>query len=161
MVGIQGGQHLPQLLHRFEEIVRAVDLVDVAGFRMADDESRAVDPPRLPALTAHDAFGVVLGLEVGMAQFLGFLEHVLAKNAVVEPCGGDRAHLVKAAGLHDLDKLDRVACALAVGDSLRFRGRGEVVKGGKVEQMLDRALEFLVLRRQGRAAVLPGRLRSQ
>ena len=91
-------QRVAQLLQRLEEVVRAVDLVDVAGLRVADDEARPVDPERPLAVLAHDAFGIVLGPEVRMVEVLGLLEHVLAEDAVVEAGGGDRAHVMEAAG---------------------------------------------------------------
>ena len=51
-----GRQDLAHFLERLEEVVRPVDLVDVAGLRMADDESGAVDAKRPLAFAAHDAF---------------------------------------------------------------------------------------------------------
>ena len=44
------GQPVAQLLDRLEEVVRPVDLVHLAGLRVADDDGRAVDPPRDRAL---------------------------------------------------------------------------------------------------------------
>ena len=105
---------------RLEEVVRAVDLVDVAGLRVADDEARPVDAERPLAFAAHDAFGIVLGLEVRMVELLRLLEHVLAEHAVVEAGGGDRAHVMEAARVDGVGELDRVARALDVGDLLRF-----------------------------------------
>src|SRR4029077_7522012 len=65
-----GREHLAHPLNQLEEVVRAVDLVDVARPRMPDDEAGPVDPPRSIAFLAHDAFGIVLGLEVRMIELL-------------------------------------------------------------------------------------------
>ena len=40
-----GGQHPPRPLQQLEEVVGAVDLVDLAGPRVADDDPRPVDAP--------------------------------------------------------------------------------------------------------------------
>ena len=64
---------------------------------------------------------IVLGLEIRMVEILGLVEHVLAKDAVVEAGGGDRAHVVEAAGADRLRELDRVARAVDVGRAAALR----------------------------------------
>ena len=146
-------QSVAHLLERLEEVVRAVDLVDLAGLRVADHDARAVDPPRAPAFAAHDALGIVLGPEVGMIELLGLLEHVLAEHAVVEPRGGDRAHVVEAAGACTASAnctAWRVPSTLAT--CCVFGAGREVVDRGEMEEVLDLALELLAGRRRRRRA---------
>ena len=132
-----GRQHLAHPLNQLEEVVRTVDLVDVTGARMPDDEPGPVDPPRPLAFLAYDAFGIVLGPEVWVIELLGFLEHVLAKRAFIETGGGDRAHIVEAACLHGLRELDHVPRAFDVGPLLVFGARREIVDRGEVKDVLD------------------------
>ncbi len=114
-----GGQHPARLLQQLEHVIGAVDLVDLAGARVADDDSGPVDAPGPARLLADDPLGLVLGAEVGMGvELFGLLEHVLAPLAAVEAGGGDRADLVEAAGLDRAGEFDRVAGALDVGDLL-------------------------------------------
>src|SRR3546814_14772540 len=61
-------------------VVRPVDLVHLAGLRMADHHARAVDAPLDALLLAHQSFGVMLGAQVGIVQALGLVEHVLAED---------------------------------------------------------------------------------
>ena len=93
-------------------------------------------------LAAHDALGVVLGLEVRMVEVFGLLEHVFAKRAVVEPRGGDRAHVMETSRLDRLGKPHRVLRSVDVGDLLLLGARLEVVDRGEVEQVVDLALEL-------------------
>src|SRR5947199_9299340 len=92
-------QHVAHLLNGLEEVVRAIDLVDVARLRMSDHETGTVDSPRPLAFVAHDSLGQVLGAKVRVIEILGFLEHVLAKHAVVETRGGDGADVMEAPDL--------------------------------------------------------------
>ena len=87
-------QHCAHLLDELEEVIRSVDLVDVTGLRIADDEARAVDAERPLAFLAHDSLRIMLGLEVGVIEVLGFVEHVLAEHAVVEAGRRDGTHVV-------------------------------------------------------------------
>ena len=65
------GRHgVAQLLDQLEEVVGAVDLVDLAGRRIADDDARPVDPPRDRGLRPHEAFALVLGAEIRVRQVL-------------------------------------------------------------------------------------------
>src|SRR4051794_5886868 len=54
----------PPPLQALEEVVRAVDLVDLTAARVADDDPRPVDPPGTLALVADQPLGLVLGAEV-------------------------------------------------------------------------------------------------
>jgi hypothetical protein len=88
-------------------------------------------------------FGIVLGLEVRMVEVFGLLEHVLAKDAVVESGGGDGTHVVEAACRQRLRALHRVPRAIDVGRLLVFSACLQVIYGGEVEEVLDLALELL------------------
>ena len=135
-VGSHEGSDAPRPLQRLEEVVGPVDLVDLAGARVADHDPRPVDPPGPRALLADQPLGLVLGAEVGVGvEPFGLVEHVLAPDALVEAGGGDRADVVEAAGLERAGKLDRVAGALDVGDPLRLRVDGDVVDRGEVEEV--------------------------
>ena len=136
-------QHLAQFLDQFEEVVRTVDLVDVAGLRMADDEAGAIDAPRPLAFFADDPFRHVLGPEVRMIEVLGFLEHVFSKDAVVEAGGRDRTHMVEASGLNALREFDGVARAVDVGSLLILGAGGKVVDRCQVEKVLHLPFESL------------------
>jgi hypothetical protein len=76
-----GGEHLAHFLDQLEEVVGPVDLVHFAGARVADNDRRAEDAPGNLALLADDAFGVVLGAEVGVVEVFRFVEHVFAKQS--------------------------------------------------------------------------------
>ena len=137
-----GRQHPPRLLQQLEAVVGPVDLVDLAGARVADDDPRPVDPPGPRAFLAHDPLGLVLGAEVGMGvEVFGLVEHVLAPLALVEAGDGDRADLVEAARLDRPGEFDRVAGALDVGDLLRLGAGGHVVDRGEVEEVVDVAAQ--------------------
>ena len=140
------GDQAAQPLDGAEEVVRAVDLVDLAGLGMADDDAGPVDPPRHVALAADDALGEVFGEVVRVVlDVLRLVEHVLGEGAVVQACRRDRADLVEAAGLHRLGQPDGVARALDVGHPLAVGVRGEVVDGRQVEEVVDLPVEPLHL----------------
>ncbi len=139
-------QRLAQLLDQGEQVVGAVDLVDLAGLRMADHRTRAVDAVRHLLLLAHQPFGIVLGAEVRVRQALGLLEHVLAEHARRQPGGGDGAGVVEAAGLDRMRELQRMPGAFDVGDLLRLGVRGQVVDRRQVEEMLHLPRQRLDLR---------------
>ena len=130
-------QQLAHALDQLEEVVRAVDLVHLAGLRVADDERRPVHRPRHLRFLAHDLLALVLGHEVGVVEALGLVEHVLAKHAFVEPGGGDRADVMQVAGVDRLGELDHRARALDVGRDLRLGVGREVVDGGEVIDVVD------------------------
>ena len=147
-------QQLAHPLDQLEEVVRAVDLVHLAGLRVADHERRPVHRPRHLRLLAHDLLALVLGHEVRMLEALGLLEHVLAEHAFVEARGGDRADVMQVAGIDRLGELDDRAGAVDVGGDLRLGVGREVVDGGEVVDVVDVALELLQV--VGRDAQLPG-----
>ena len=135
-------EHRAHLLNQLEKVVRAIDLVDISCFGMADDEARAVDAPGPLVFLAHDAFRDVLGAKVRMIEVLGFLEHVFAKHAVVEACRSDRAHMMKAAGLDAFRELNGMARPVDVGALLVLCARREVVNGSQMKQVRNLALEL-------------------
>ena len=113
-------QGVAHFLDELEEIIRPVDLVDFAGLRMAYHHAGAIDTPRRFAFVTHDGFGIMFGAEVGMIEFLGFLEHVFAEGAVVQACGGDGTGVMEAAGVDRFGQFNRVARAVDIRDALRF-----------------------------------------
>ena len=135
--------HAAHLLEEFEEVVRPVDLVDVAGLGVADDEPRPVDAERPLAFFAHHPLGIVLGLEVRMIEVFGFVEHVLAEHAVVEPGSGDRTDMLEAAGPDGFRKLHGVARPVDVRRLLCLSTCLDVVDRRQVEEVADLALELL------------------
>ena len=137
-----GRQDAAEPLDGLEEVVRPVDLVDLAGLRVADDDAGPVDPPRHGALLPHDRLGVVLRAVVGVVvEVGGLVEHVLAEHALVEPGDGDRADVVEVPGPDRLGQLQRVPGPLDVGQVLAVGVGGEVVDGRDVEEVLDLAAE--------------------
>jgi hypothetical protein len=141
-------QGLAHLLDQREQVVRAVDLVDLAGLGMADYGARAIDAIGNLALVADQAFGIVLGAEIRIGQALGLVEHVFAEHARVQACRGDGTGVVEATGLDAGGELDGVACAFDVGNLLRFGVRRQVVDGRQMEEVLDLAGQGLGLRRR-------------
>ncbi len=127
---------------QLEEVVGAVDLVHLAGLRVADDDARAVHPPRPRGLVPDHCLRVVLGAEVRMdVEVLGLLEHVLAPGPPVQTGGGDGADHVHATRFHCLRELHHVARALDVRDRLTLGVGGHVVDRGQVEQVVDVPLQ--------------------
>ena len=90
------GQRVARLLERLEEVVGPVDLVHLAGLRVADDDRRPVDAPRDARLLARDLLGLELRAVVGRRQLLALVEHVLAEHALVG--AGDRRPTRRGAG---------------------------------------------------------------
>ena len=84
------GEDVACAADRLEEVVGAVDLVDLAGPRIADHNCRPVDPPRHCAQIAHQLLGLKLGAVVGRRQRLPFVEHLLREDAFVGASDSDR-----------------------------------------------------------------------
>jgi len=84
----------------------------------------------------------VLGHEVRVVETFGLVEHVLAKDALVEARGGDRADVVQMAGVDRLGELDHRARPFDVGRDLRLGVGREVVHRGQVVDVIDLALEL-------------------
>ena len=101
-------QRVAQPLDELEEVVGTVDLVHLAGLRMADHDARPEhDRGRLDALP-HQALGLVLGAVVVVGQALPLVEHVLLEHAGVVARHGDRADVVEAADVVGVGELDHV-----------------------------------------------------
>ena len=135
-------QRLAHLLDQLEEIVGAVDLVRLAGARIADDDAGPEDSPRNLALFAHDAFRIVLRTEVRVVQVLCLLEHVFAEEALEQTGGGDRADQVEVLDGESLGKADRIPGSVDVGALLHFSAGVQIVDCGEMEEMGDLPLEF-------------------
>ena len=138
-----GGEHLAHLLDQLEEVVGPVDLVHFAGARVADDDCRTEDAPRDPALLADDAFGVVLGAEVGILEVLRFVEHVFTKQPFEKSGGGNRADQVEVSGSNFLCQADGVAGAVHVGALLIFGAGLEVIDRREMEKVFDLAMQLV------------------
>ena len=136
-------QQLAHLLDQLEEVIRAVDLVHLAGVAVADDQPGAIDPPRHRRLLSHDLLGLVLGSEVRMVETFGLVEHVLAEHPFVHAGSGDRRHVLEDAGLDLIGQRHGVLCAVDVDRDLRFGVGLQVVHRGQMEEVLDLAGEFL------------------
>ena len=108
-------KHIAQPLYQLEEIVGPVDLVDIAGLRVADHKCRTIDAPGALALLAHNALGQMLGAKIRVVQFFRFLEHVLAERSFIKTGSGDRACVMEAAGFYCLGELDCATRAVDIG----------------------------------------------
>jgi hypothetical protein len=90
MVGHPRRQDLPHALDELEEVVRPVDLVHLAGRRVAHHHRRAVHASTAPCTRARTIFSdSCLVMKYGWSQALGLVEHVLAEDALVQARGGD------------------------------------------------------------------------
>ena len=145
-----GRQQLAHALDQLEEVIRAVDLVHLAGHAVTDHHGRPVHRPRHLALLAHDLFTFVLGHEIGVFGVFGLLEHVFAKHAFVQTGSGDRAHMVEMPGIDGFGQLHRVARAFDVDGDLALFVGAEVIHRCQVVEVVD--LPFERLLRIGRNA---------
>ena len=136
-------QRVAQPLEQLEVVVGAVDLVHLAGLRVADDDPRAEDQRLGLDALAHEPLGLVLGAVVGVREALPLVEHVLLEDALVLAGDGDRAGVVEAADLDRVGELDHVLRALDVRPLHGLLVGGHVVDGGEVEEVVDRLGEPL------------------
>ena len=139
------GQEVLELLNQLEEVVGAVDLVHLAGLGVADHQRRPVDPPGDAAFLAHQGFRFVLGEQVGVVQFAGFLEHVLAEGALVKPGGGHGRHMVERLGVDLLGQFQRLPGALDVDVALGVFIGAQVIDGGEMEEVVDLAHQIVLV----------------
>ena len=137
-----GRYGVAQLLDELEEVVGAVDLVDLAGSRVADDDAWTINPPGDRLLRPHQALALVLRGVIRMLESARLLEHVLAKYAVVQPGRRDRAHVMEATRLDRLGEGEGVGDAGHIGGHDLLRRSFEVVDRGEMEEMVDFALEL-------------------
>ena len=134
-----GPGEVPDPGERLHQVVRTVDLVDVAGRRVADDDGRTVDPPRDRRLLSDQPLRLVLGGVVGRGQVLALGEHVLGEAPDVLPGDRDRADVVQAAGAEGVGDLDHPAGALDVGLAVALVVGGHVVQRCQVHDVIDPA----------------------
>ena len=139
-----GRQQTAQLLDGLEEVVRAVDLVHLAGIGVTDNDARAVDPPRNGALVAHNPFRFVLGLEIRHVEVFGFIEHILAKQTIEETGGSNRAAVVELAGRESFGQLHGLTGSFGVDLLLDPRLGVEIIDGSQMEEVVDLADQLLL-----------------
>ena len=116
-------QRVAQLLDQLEEVVGPVDLVHLAGLRVADDDAGPVDAQRRLQPVPDELLGLVLRAVVGMREVLALVEHRLEPGTAPLSGHGDGAGVVEAAdvlGVRELHESRRVP--RATGGS--FRGVG-------------------------------------
>ena len=151
-------QRVAQLLEQLEEVVGTVDLVHLAGLRVADhDAGPEHERLRLDAL-AHQPLRLVLRAVVVVGQLLALVEHVLLEDALVVAGHRDRADVVEAPDLVRVRELDHVLRALDVRALRGLLVGLDVVDGRQVEEMVDRLVEVLdAERRASRGRPPPAR----
>ena len=134
-------QRVARLLHRLEEVVRPVDLVHLAGARVADHDRRPVDAPGARDACPHELLGLELGLVVRRGQLLALVEHVLGEVALVAAGDGDRGAVVEDPRLQVVGEVDRVLRAADVEQRVLRLVGGHVVDRGEVEEVVDLAAQ--------------------
>ena len=139
-----GRQQTAQLLDGLEEVVRAVDLVHLAGIGVTDNDARTVNPPRNCALIAHNPFRFVLGLEVRHVEVFGFIEHVLAKQTVEQASCSDGAAVVELPRPQPLGKLNSMTGPFGVDLLLDPCLGVEIIDGSQMEEVVDLADQLLL-----------------
>ena len=131
------GQRVADLLDRLEEVVRAVDLVHLAGLGVADDDRRPVHAPRHRGPLAHELLGLELGAVVRVGELLALVEDVLGEVAVVHAGDGDRGGVVEVARAELVGEVDGVLGAVDVEPAVALLVGGHVVDRREVEEVLD------------------------
>ena len=132
-------------LDNAEEIIGTVDLIHFAGLGVADDDARPVHAPGHGTLAPDDLLRLVLAFEVGMIELARFVEHVLPKRALIEPGSCNGAHMMKAPRADVLRKIGDVSRARDIGFHLDQSVCGEIVDRGEVEDVIDVALQRLLV----------------
>jgi hypothetical protein len=150
------GKRRAELLEQLEEVVGAVDLVDLAGLRVTHDDARPVDAPRQVALGPHHRLGLVLAPGVGIAKPARLVEHVLAEQAGVAARDRDRARVVESTRPDRVGQLNGVNRPADVVRLQLLRARSHVVEGRQVEEVVDSTVE-----RRGRRLVDAEERRTQ
>ncbi len=141
-------------LEQREEVVGAVDLVHRAGLGVADDDRRAVDPPRHLGLLADDLLGLELGAVVRRGQPLALVEHRLVEDPAEVAGRGDRGHLVEVTGLELAgERRRRCGCRRRSSSrsSRRWRSCRRSRRGGRSGRSRRGAPRSTRGRRRGRA----------
>ncbi len=136
------GEQPARALDRLEEVVRAVDLVHLAGLRVADHDRRAVYAPGDVRLLAHDPLGLELRAVIGRRQLLALVEHLLLEGALVLAGHRDRGDVMQMADVERARELDRMRRAADVHRRVALGRRGHVVDGGEVEEVGDLATQL-------------------
>ena len=135
------GQRVAQPLEQLEEVIGPVDLVHLAGARVADDDPRPVHAQRRLDLLAHELLRLELRAVVGVRELLALIEHVLAVETLELPRDRDRARVVEAAHVDRVRELDDVARAVDVRPRHALLVGRHVVDRGEVEEVVDRLAE--------------------
>ena len=66
------------------------------------------------------------------------IEEILAEFPLVCPCDRDRRDVVQASNAQRPSEFDRVVGAADVDGGIELQGRGHVIDGGQMEEMIDR-----------------------
>ena len=125
-----------QLGQHTEEVVRAVDLVRLAGARIAYHHGRAVDAVAQSGRRAHQQLGFELGVVIRSRQLLADVEVVLGVLAGEVARHGDRRHVVKR-GAQPQRQFDDRADALDIGGPRLGLAGGDVVDRRAVHHVID------------------------
>ncbi len=133
----ESGQY-GQLRQQAEEVVRAVDLVHLAGAGIADHDRGPVYPVAQSCRRADQQLRLELRLVIRRRQILRDVEVVLGELAVVGACDGDRRHMMQR-GVQPTGQVDHRAGALHVGRLLVGLLSGDVVDRRAMHDVVDGA----------------------
>ena len=131
----QPGQH-GQLGQRAEEVVGPVDLVHLAGARIAHHDRRPVDPVAQPRRRADQHLGFELRLVIRRRQLLAYVEIGFGVFAVEISGHRDRRDVVQRR-IEPTRQVDDGPGAVHVGRALLGLGGGDVVDRRTVHQVID------------------------
>ena len=131
----QPGQH-GQLGQHAEEVVRPVDLVHLAGARIAHHHRRPVDPVAQPRRRADQHLGFELRLVIRRRQLLADVEIGFGVFAVEISGHRDRRDVMQRR-IEPARQVDDGPGAVDVGRALLGLGGGDVVDRRTVHQVID------------------------
>ena len=128
-------------LDRGEQVIGTVDLVDLAGLGVTDDDRGPVDAPGHLRLGPDDPLGLELRAVIGRGKVLALVEHLLAEAARMLAGDGDRRDVVKAADTERVGELDDPSGAVDVDGVVDVLRRRHVVERPEVDEVIDLALQ--------------------
>ena len=133
-------QRVARLLDRLEEVVGPVDLVHLAGLRVADDDRRAVDAPRDARLLARDLLGVELRAG-GRTTAASGPRRTCPRGTgpCSEPVTATDEAWCRMPASSALASATALRVPVTLARSLASSVGGHVVDGGEVEEVVDLA----------------------